>query len=347
MGKKEYLQKICDKLNSCGLTEYNAEDLLSHDRQPFSVKGGEVATLRWLPEDNLRRMSEFDISKFKDYQSVYQAWGREGFFKFKPYMVNDKENATLCVRHNRFLHMFRGYYYQISGTPDGEGSYETGMLRTDGFMRMLKHERTINHSHLGFIILYAAMINCAFHNDNFRELFYEDKDAVDDYFRKSMKFWYINFDYGFDVVSQYISYKDGSLVTDECGHQVYYITTKGGVMCRFWCSPEAAEVEYCYDKDNGVGKSKIIRFDIPSAEEGLNLKEIGWWTDDDTNDLYSSFTEACGTHEKIEYFIVLMLLKFVGININYMASYPIKKIGLIRKLDDDKAIEIETFDKVK
>lgn len=343
--KKEYLQKICDKLNQKGLTEYDAEDILSSDRRPFSAERGEVKSLWWLPEDNLSKIAEYDISKYTDYAQVYQAWGREGFFKFKPYIVG-RHNTTMCLRHNRFLHMFRGYYFQVSGTPDGEGEYEKGLCRTDGFVTLLSYDNIRSKSHLGFIVLYASMIDCAFHIDSFRELFYNNRDEVDEYFRQSMKFWNINFSYGFDTISQYVTYRDGYLTQEESGHQIYYIEGKGGILCRFWVSPNKVEVEYCYDRDSGVGSSRIISFDIPSPLVGIDDESINKWDEDDRDDFEQSFFDACSSYEKVHDFVLLMLLKFIGIHSNYMGTYPIKKLGFIRNMNDESAIKMEKFDQI-
>lgn len=343
--KEQYLQQICNKINERGFTTYDGSDLMNQVEKPFSLDTKEIKQFGWLPEENLKKMAEFDAGyrTAKSFADLYQSFGREGFYKFKPYVVDGKDNETLCIRHNRFLHMFRGYHYQISATPDGKVDCGTGLMRTDNFIKML-HNEDYAKSHLGFIIMYAAMIDCGFQNDNFRSLFYSDKDAVDEYFRKSMEYWGIKFTYGYDIVNKYISYRDGTLTEKECGHYVYCFRDRHGVWCRFWMSEKAVEVEYCCDTDSGIGNSRIIRFDIPDPIEGLDFKSIGWWTDDDTEDMRISFEEACYTHEKVEYFITLMLLKLVGINTNFMASYPIKKIGYIK--EDMTAGTISKFDEV-
>lgn len=346
--KKQYLQQICNKLNERGFTTFNGSDLLSVDRQQFDIGCSEIKALSWLPEENLKVManSEDCYKSAKDYKDLYQMWGRAGLFKFKPYILDNKDNETLCLRHNKFMHMFRGYHFQISGSPDGQIDYGHGLMRTDGFLNLLR-DKNYAKSHLGFIVLYAAMIDCGFQNDNFRSFFYDDKEAVDKYFRQSMKYWYVDFDYGYDIINKYMSYRDGNIDPDKCDHTVYSFGDSGGVWCRFWLSPEAVEVEYCYDSDTRVGNSKVVRFDIPDAIEGLDIKSIGWWTDDDSNDLRDSFEEACYTHESIEDFILLMLLKLIGINSNFMTTFPIKKIGYISRIDSDKIHMIEKYDQIK
>lgn len=343
--KKEYLQTICNKLNERGFTTYDSGDLLSSERQPFSVDSGEVSSFIWLPEENLKKIAEYDgYSVAKDFRSLYQAWGREGFFKFTPYVVEDSCNDTLCLRHNKFLHMFRGYYYQISDTPEGCGDSGHSLMRTDNFINLMR-DSNYARSHLGFIILYSSLIDCGFQNDNFRTLFYQDKSAVDEYFRKSLEYWDVKFTYGYDVICKYITYKDGSINTADNKSTVYCFRDKHGILCRFWLSPEAVEVEYCYDIDNGVGKSRIVRFDIPDPVEGIDIENIKWWTDNDTEDLRFAFNSACFRHNKIEYFVLLMLLKLIGVHSNYIATYPIRKIGYIK--EDISAVSIEKFDGIE
>lgn len=345
--KEKYLQTICNKLNERGFVEYNSEDLLSTDRKPFSTEKGEVLALSYLPEENLKMIAENDTiyKAVNSYYDWYQACGREGYFKFKPYIVNKADSPTLCLRHNRFLHMFRGYHFQISGTYNGIGECSSGLMRTDGFMNLLRYNKPYCKSHLGFIVMYAAMIDCAFHNDNFRDWFYSNGDEVDEYFRSSMRSWNVDFDYGFDVVRKYVSYRDGNLISSDCGHTVYYIEDKYGVMCRFWESPDKVEVEYCCDREKGIGRSKIVTFDIPSPEIGMDSMYI---EDEELNEeLNDEFEGACYTREKIEYFILLMLLKFVGVNTNFIASYAVRKIGSIRPITDEGAKCIEKFDQIE
>lgn len=338
--KKEYLQTICNKLNECGFTTYDADP---SKREPYSQETKDIKKLEWLPEENLKKIAEYDYSAAKDFSSLYSNWRNAGFFKFTPYIVDGKENGTLCVGHDRFLHMFRGYHYQLSGTPDGRGSYGTGLMRVDNFINLMSDD-DYARSHLGFIVLYAAMIDCGFQSENFRLMFTEDREAVDEFFRKSLESWGVKFSYGYDVIAKYISYRYESINVEECGHPVYCLRDRHGVWCRFWSSPEAVEVEYCYDESNGFGTSRIMRFDIPNPIEGIGVNSIAWWTDEHTKDLNESFIGACYSGEKIEHFILLMMLKLVGINTNFTASYPIRDIGYIH--EDMSATTIEKFDDI-
>lgn len=342
--KEQYLKAICDNLNKAGFTNYDTKDLTTGEHKPFDVEDRELKQLLWLPEDNLERIASYDCTRYKNYRDLYQAWGRVGLFKFVPYRVK-KENATLCLRHNRFLHMFRGRHYQISGTPDGIGECESGFLRTDGIINLLARDDEYCQSHLGFITLYAALIDCAFHNDNFRDLFYNDRKAVDEFFRDSMLYWGVKFDYGFEVLSKYISYEDGTLKSADADHPVYYVSDNAGIMCRFTIDSSQVSIEYCPDNDRGIGSSRIVTFKIPDPIEGMDTSKENW-TDEDIEDLNDWFDGALYTHEHYEHFILLMLLKFVGIHSCAVSTYSIRKIGSIEPIEDEFAIKFEKFEQV-
>ena len=345
--KNQYLEQIVAKMKEMGFTVYDDSNILSTAYVPISAEHEEVKSLLNLPEENLKKLAEFDISGCKDFSSTYQAWGRAGLLRFKPYLIDGKENPTLCIRHNRFMHMFRGYYYQISGTPDGIGDCGHGAFRTDELIRLLSKRSFVAESHLVFMIMYAAMIDCGFQNDNFRRMFYNKREDADEYFRNSMKFWDASFNYGVSLTEKYISYKEGMLTSDTCPSKLFVVESKNGALCRFWFNEHAVEVEYCSSTDNGIGKSRIVHFDIPGPMDGIDVRKIRWWNSDDEKDLIIDIKDACAFEGgAVERFILLMLLKLVGVHINWVAAYPIKKMGLIRTTRDAGLISVDSLNDV-
>lgn len=343
--KKVYLQQICDKLNAMGFTEYNSEDLLSNDRKPFSVERGEVRSMHWLPEENLKKIAEFDISKCKDFRSVYQAWGREGLFKFVPYIIDEEDNPTLVLRHNKFLHMFRGYHFQVSETHDGIGSCHIGSYRTQGVIRMLAYNEDYADSHLMFLMMYGSMIDCGFQNDNFRYAFYEHPDVIDRFFKMSMEYWHIKFKYDMSLLKEYLQYEDTTLDDADIQQPVFELRGGGKSMCRFVLTTDMIRVEY-----NPVltgYSSKVVTLNIPDVLVGVDT-ERQHWDEDDIEDLHISLEQSMGSYCTVERWLLVMVLKLVGINTNFMASYAIKKIGYLPDAKNREVIEFEdlnTFDK--
>lgn len=65
-----------------------------------------------------------------------------GLLKCKPTVVYDGHSLcktpSLCIAYNRYLHDFRGYYFQISGTRDGVGSHAMSCFRMDKLLRITR-----------------------------------------------------------------------------------------------------------------------------------------------------------------------------------------------------------------
>lgn len=325
--KTELLQQISDRLNAKGFTEHSSKDLLSSDRQPFAVGRGLMKQFQWLPEENLKKIAEFDISACKDYTDVYQTWGRKGFFKFVPYIVDGKDNPTLVLKHNKFMHMFRGYHFQISGTKDGIGECNIGNFRTSGLLRLLANYEHYEDSHLLFLMMYSAMIDCGFQNDNFRYAFYDHTDVIDKFFAASMKYWRVNFPYDSSLLQQYISYEDATLDSLENTETTYEICVHGEPVCRFYMLQDEICVEY--NPTIELTQSRLVRFSIPDACVGIAQDALTRMGDEGIDDMYGEIKDSISKYETIEQWILVMVLKLVGIHTCFMATYPIKRIGVI------------------
>lgn len=336
--KKDLLQQISERLNAKGFTEGRSEDLLSSDRKPYEVGHGLMKQFEWLPEENLKKISEFDISQYKDFNSVYQAWGRKGFFKFVPYLTDMDDNPTLVLKHNKFMHMFRGYHFQISGTHNGIGECNIGSFRTSGLLDVLRYSKYAD-SHLLFILLYSAMIDCGFQNDNFRYAFYDHTDVIDKFFAASMKWWHVDFPYDSSLLQQYISYKDGTLEQNGITDDVYEIAFKDEVCCRFSMLHDEVCVEY--NPTTELVQSRVVTFNLPDLLVGIPQEVVDRWDEYDEVDFRDSVKSAIHKSETVEQWVLLMLLKMVGIHTCFMATYPIKKIGAIPKYVDNKCKRFE------
>lgn len=327
--KNMLLKKICDRLNEAGITDMDYSDILSPGVEcQFNVDSERIATISSLPLDNLKRISECDITSCSNYAEVYQMWGRLGMFKFKPYIVDENWNPTLCLRHNRFLHMFRGYYFQISETVDGIGEWSRGPYRTEGLIKLIRtNGESYRASHLMFLMMYASMIHCGFSCDAFVDLFYSDRELVDKFFALSMKYWGIEFTVDSSIISNYIEYSDKFVLEQNDVRQVVYqYNSKRGPMCRFTLNHAIVSVEY--NPDANISTSKIVQCSIPSIVTGMDERQIGL-VDEYTLDWNGGLEDAISKYETPAHWILLMILNLTGIHANFMGAYPTKKLGCI------------------
>ena len=163
-------QQLIDKVQ-----ETMAKNGVSAPSEKHKMPGVEtfIQSLQWLPEENLQIMADCDISGCKSFQEAYQAYGRAGAFKFTPYLVDAKHssNPCLCIRRNRFMHMFRGHYFQVSETVTGIIDHENGAYRTTFLTKVPYGNEMLRTGLISYMLWWAAFISVGFCFDNFRELF--------------------------------------------------------------------------------------------------------------------------------------------------------------------------------
>lgn len=318
----ELLRQIECKLNEKGFMEYSSEDVLSNDQRPFAIGQGLLDQFEWLPEENLRKIAKFDISGYTSFEGVYQAWGNHGFFKFTPYITEKGLNPTMVLKHNKFLHMFRGYRFQISETYDGIGVCNTSSFNTQTLRKLIKNNPEYTDSHLLFLLMYSAMIDCGFQNDNFRYAFYDHRDVIDRFFKKSMKYWGTPFKYDSSLLQQYISYRaDANDRSGEDGY-VYEITSKGKPVCRFYTIHDELCIEYNPTLD--VKYSRVVSFDIPAPTVGIPQSVLDGMPADAIKTFMSKYRRG-----NVKPWFLAMMLKLVGVHTGFDTTYPIKKIGVL------------------
>lgn len=353
MTKKECIEKIVARLNEAGLTLTDNEDLLSEKKVPFSSKSKEIAQLRWLPLINLEGMADMIYSKYNSYQQIYQEWGNRGLLKFEPYIVPSRDdcddNPSMCLRHNRFIHMFRGYYFQVSGTVDGTGSFARNPYSVQGLMSFIRGEHgSLDSSDLIYMLMYASLIDCGFQIDSFADLFYKEDgkgvELIDRYLIKSMDYWLIKFKgRSFSDIKKYMSYEDGMLLPEDYPNQaVYQIpgNNNNNIWRRFTISEDEIRVEYPTGLDKSVFPSKIVILKVPDLKVGFQQPK--GWEEEDDECLYYSFKRCFYKEKDYMKILLLMLLKLSGLHVDFMGAYPIRRLGLISNIPSNKYVTFKS-----
>lgn len=336
--KDKYLQTICDNLNKNGFRERCLDDiLLSEQTKEFSPEYGEISTFKFLPEDNLKKMAEYYVGRFSLYESLYQAWGREGFLKFTPYVVLDDQSVpVLCLRRNRFMYVFRSYYFQISETFDGAGIWNIGPYSIEGLIRMIRRGgKAYEQSNLMYILLYSSMIHCGSKSDTFMETFRNNREVIDDFFKQSMSDYSIFFDKDSSVIERYMSYRYGMLEASTGIGPVYEIKLSDGKpYCRFAVSRCEVQIEYNSMLDSTL--SRIVTFTMPKFGDGIScgLRPV---SDDCIEEINDELENAIGKDETPMHFVLLMLLEFIGVYVSNDDMHLIRRLNPIPVLNEFNA----------
>lgn len=324
--KKELVNKLARLMDERGWSKDNDGHLGSDIMFPTSAK--------WLPLENLRKLLSIDVSDCKDYSAAYQKWGREGALKFEPYIVNtaDHDNPSMCIRHDRFLHMFRGYYFQVSGTVDGiysasNGSYHTNFLTMSGY-----YEKVLSKSLLAYLLWWAAMIDAGFYFDNFSNQFDNNRDVQEKFINASAKYWRFEGKYTWDDIEPYIEWSEDKL--DGVNRRVFEFSGHGVICARFSYGYKTVQVE---TEDRG-----LLTITIPDSV-------IGTGYDLENEDDYEEYEMQVQTLRSNHYvhMILCMALKLSGINMNFMAGYSLSpKIHGLRGLNVPGIIKVEDLNDI-
>lgn len=348
--KEEYISKIIGELRKNGIIW---EGTTTYTK-----------ALGYLPELNLSYLAEMDYSKYKDFEEVRNAWvSPTNYLKFTPYIISnpeeDDDNPSLCLNFDRFLHMFRGYYFQISGTHDGNGSHGITAIRTDSLMLLpLRTDYGVDlcKSKLIYMLLFAAMIDCGYQDENFRDAMESSPEVIDEFFKCCMEAWWMKFDYNYEVIKKSIHYTSGVLEPKNSADIIYQIKHEGRPICRFRVSDKRIEVEYAYTENPGeIVSSTIMYMDIPDVTEGIVdsnpfTKAAGSMGGEEPkvlddvasailrDDISSIFSD----NAKPQHMILMMLLKFVGIHACWYTVYPIRKLQQIVEVLSANYVEVES-----
>ena len=367
--KAEYIETICKKLEECHYKTVDPDEVMSTDvniivdRDSYDVK-----SFKWLPEENLAKLAEFDWFGYASWERAYQEIGRKGYLKFKPYVTRyPDDNPSLVLRHNRFLHMFRGYYFQTSMTVRGQGDAGHSSIRLDSIIYGVEPKKLMQLSKLYYMLYYAALIDCGFKYDSFVKLFNEDRAVVDKFLKDSLNYWRVEFDYDWSDIEGYISDSDEPIIPMEHEH-TYEILAKNGAICRFYIDSESIGVEY-REKGAIANTCKILR--IPDLYDGIELSAVKDGkrcdcemfearyadkpdvvkrvkVDEDDLDEFGRSLESCFRYrEDKEHMLLVMLLKLCNIHIDWTCSYTLGDLEIFQRANSNEVKAVDSLNDVK
>lgn len=328
--KKELVTAICKEL-----TAHFGEDVGRYGHKiAYTYEDGFGAGLMYLPVENLKKLAAFEIPENVSFGTVYQAWGREGALRFKPYSDHNKNNPSLVLRHDRYLHMFRGYRFQVSGSVDGDGDHGGSSYRTDFMTTSVYDAKVLSKGLVGYMLWWATYIDAGFQFRNFQECFKADVNTLEKFLHESMEYWGCSFDYHWSDVATFLEY--GTTPIDVCNRKVYQITDDGRHVAAYLA----------------IGK-KTIQVQTADSTITLTLPELitgsGYDPDDmdDMDDLVSE-KHVLESNHYLE-MLVVMLLKLSGIHISFINWYALsgsKSIKWMRPINSPNVTNVENLNAI-
>ena len=301
--KWELVSEICRMLNEHGFEDTEAFG----QKHEYSPESGFGAGIMFMPIENLVKIVQCPITDWSEFRKVYNAWGRAGALRFQPYMTDRHENPTLVIRHNRYLHMFRGYHFQASGTIDGIADCGSGSFRTDFLTRPMYYYHILCEGLIAYMLWWAALIDVGFKFDNFVELFNKDRDVIEEYLNASIEYWRGPDKYHWSDIEKYIEIGKGNI--DIYNRKMYQLQDKDGVVDAYMAiGTKTIQVE--------TAGNNLITIKIPDLNEGVGYN----LDDEDYKQCFDDEADILVSNHFREILLV-MAAKLIGLDINFMGYH--------------------------
>lgn len=207
--EKEITKKLLELKPDC-----YSSSIFGHDMPLADSEYVLIEKLKYIPQDNKERifndMTTIVTDRVKNVDTFVQALAGQGYLKFEPYMTkNSVGTPTLVLKHNRFVHLFRGYYFQVSYTAEGIGEYRKANVRLDHTLSLIKDiemvfddrstkqpdygecetelKQAMERNRIQEIFCYMNCINACTGIDAFDVLLQKSPDIVDAFVKESVK----------------------------------------------------------------------------------------------------------------------------------------------------------------
>lgn len=327
--KKELVGEICRQLNEHGFEDTG---VFGH-KSAYTADDGFGEGLGFLPKENLEKILQTEITDWSDFGKVYEAWGRAKALRFMPYMVDEDDNPSLVLRHNRFLHMFRGYRWQVSSTVDGQVDNGSSSYSTNFLTAGHREEEVLSKSLLAYCLWWATLIDVGFRFDNFFELFGTDVNKLNEFLKVSAAYWGKHFDYSWVDVAKCINKESEPI--DTITRKVYQLQDSKGVGAYIAIGKKTIQVQTA---------EKCLTFTIPDPSIGTNY-------DLDEEDDRDSFHSDMYTLEENHFreIIAVMLLKLAGIHVSFINWFPLagsRKFKFLRPINSPDVVKAESLNEI-
>ena len=285
-----------------------------------------VKMLKYLPEEVLENLckhyKELILTIPKTVNVFMEEASKRDLLKFKPYVVWDCKVPMLVLKYNRYVHLFRGYHYKVSYTPDGIGEYQSAGIRIDQY-RNLVSIKELRQSEFMQAAYYMNCIAACTGIDEFDNLLKDNPEVVDEFVAKSTKaaglFKVYNMTYR--ELMSYFVHTTVIFETDllESGSEYYHVpASKTADYVRVVINRNKHDITFVTPTSSGLDNSfcissYLINDFIATARKYDDEED----TDEAMEDAYSVIEDST-TYEML----VTFGLNVLGFVANYMVIYP-------------------------
>ena len=329
--KKERVKKLQEILESKNM--FDGES----DEDPFSVRAFKITNTflrfvdKFVSDEVIENMiAEAQSGNYEEAASYYKALEKKGYLNIVPAICGKSDEVpSLIISDDKYLHWFRGYYFQISYTEYGDGEYNTSCFRMDYLLRCCRSSGLSGRS-AQFVFVMSALttllclygrMNCWLKTESGKQTFNEFLSL------SSRNECQVGKDVCLDDLMKYVDidkFETAPSITPD---------DKACVLLNHDV-PYAAVVS----EENCI---KVIKY---SGEEEkwlvFTVRYPGWMavTDDFFDEDRNVFKKA----------ILEFILTYSGIRTNYIAMYPIKvSTKKVKPVHYNLPDRFEKFEKVQ
>lgn len=334
---KELIDKVFKKLQEADV-RVMSDDILDNTYVEVTPSCENVEELKWLPDLNLKQILKYSIpKKGMKIEDLRKEWGRQGFFKFKPY-IEDDYYPSLVLRTNRFLHMFRGYHFQVSYTHNGIGEYESGIQRIEPLLKLCRdtiYEEFAAHSKYVALLWYSHLITVGSVIDSFRECL-SDSQLLTKFLVDTLACMGVSLNYSWDELKGYVSYGVGNIPYDE--YQTVWEYDKDKILFRLAFNEQKVQVEYMRN-----GKPHVLTLAIPDIFEGVTTSN---YSEEELEEIREEVLELGGKYIGNIGTFTLLALSLAGFHANYMAMYSLEPRECLRPINSDNIVQVSKLEDI-
>lgn len=286
-----------------------------------------------IPEKQISKMIEMLQERtFSTAADVYDEYRVAGLLHVEPTIMKDGKSKvpSLVLGWGKYLHWFRGYHFQVSGTHSGVGSVYSGADRLDIALRYC-----YGFSAAKFVFVGCLVPVLCYFEQGMKLLEFPNNKLLDDFVRMSGELEYLH-DTCMDDFMKFVSVKE------YCAQPAYPADFDG-------VSDDDFAIRVL-DDSLGYGLLTIgedfITFTTHPKEHLFRTRRI---------QLPDWFKEVCSDEEcskvwdhKIIYQIIIRaLMTLSGFRADYLCMYPMgTKRGDIRRLDYNLPDEASAWDDI-
>jgi hypothetical protein len=339
----EYLYKVVDKLIADGFTYMylgNVEDI--HHRSIVNID----TRLLCIPEENWKVIYDnyyfITSNKHKTLGEFLSSAAKAGYLKFEPYVtVNSGNHVTLVLKYNRYVHLFRDYYYQVSCTPNGVGEYATAGLRIDLIKRLFDD---IPSSQLLESLYYMNCIAACTGIDEFDDTLKNKPEVIDSFVKASVKHVLPGFNTTYADLRRYELYNDNDQLSLEATYIYHVPQSQTMDICRLYdisTNYPRFVVEYVRD-----GAICAREYNFSDMFENVNEWELAEDYGRPVDAIKAELSVAIYNNPEVYSELVMFILNTIGIKCNFMVTYSINKCETLPAINKPNTIRIDSLNNV-